>query len=124
MHHANIEQELRVGCHPERLFSYFCSSVFYLPNAPTESGLPSSTPVIQILNNINALYKYSMSTPTAHLAFAAHSPTFSSSMPTDISTLMSSRTTILHILPAITDIKASICGRGGGFMIVLSRKTA
>ncbi|TFK35432.1 hypothetical protein BDQ12DRAFT_737538 [Crucibulum laeve] len=64
--------------------------------------------LIQIHNNTKAPYEYSISIPIAHLVLAALSSTSGSSMDTDISTLRSSRTTILQVFPAIPNIRASI----------------
>ncbi|TFK32471.1 hypothetical protein BDQ12DRAFT_728662 [Crucibulum laeve] len=62
-------------------------------------GMPLPTAIIQILNNTEE--SYNTSTSTSHLALAAVSPTSGSSMHTDISTLRSSRATLLRVLSEI-----------------------
>ncbi|RDB18626.1 putative cytosolic iron-sulfur protein assembly protein 1 [Hypsizygus marmoreus] len=75
-------------------------------------------PLIQVLANTKA--PYNISTPTAHLALSALSPSSLTSMRTKVSTLISSRASLLSALSSLAPLGVgkSIGGNDANFVLV------
>ncbi|PBL03863.1 histidinol-phosphate aminotransferase [Armillaria gallica] len=75
-------------------------------------------PLIQILSNTKA--PYNISTPTAHLALSALSPSAVDAMQSKINTLIASRTKMLQSLSALADLGLgpSVGGNDANFIVV------
>ncbi|KAK0480261.1 histidinol-phosphate aminotransferase [Armillaria novae-zelandiae] len=75
-------------------------------------------PLIQILSNTKA--PYNISTPTAHLALSALSPSAVDAMQSKINTLIASRTKLLRSLSAFADLGLgpSVGGNDANFIVV------
>ncbi|KAK0223013.1 histidinol-phosphate aminotransferase [Armillaria fumosa] len=75
-------------------------------------------PLIQILSNTKA--PYNISTPTAHLALSALSPSAVDAMQSKINTLIASRTKLLQSLSALADLGLgpSVGGNDANFIVV------
>jgi len=89
-------------CNSLALQSLPSHSVFIL-NQTFRLGIAiAQPPLIQALTNTKA--PYNISTPTAHLALSALSPTAICSMRTKIATLISSRAALLHSLATLAPL--------------------
>lgn len=75
-------------------------------------------PLIQVLTNTKA--PYNISTPTAHLALAALTPSAVASMHSKVDTLLTSRTALLRSLEYLSDLGlgASIGANEANFVVV------
>ncbi|KAL7414996.1 pyridoxal phosphate-dependent transferase [Mrakia frigida] len=76
----------------------------------------ASPPLIQILMNIKA--PYSVSTPTAHLAFTALSPSSLAQFNQNIASLNANRSYLLQNLPSIPGVGAILGGNHANFLVV------